>query len=138
VNLFADSSALVKRYLADEHSDNLDEVLQGATNLAVAVLCPPEIISALCRRRRERFITKAQYEAAKTALESDLADTTVIQIIDAVVLQTLRLLEAHPLRASEAIQVASALVWGADKFISADARQCAAAKASGLSVIRLY
>ena len=138
MNLFADSSALAKRYIADEHSDNLDKVLQGTTNLAVGVLCLPEIISALCRRRRERFITKAQYEASKAALESDLADTTVIQIIDDVVLQTLHLLEAHPLRASDAIQVASALVWAADKFVSADARQCAAAKASGLSVIRLY
>ncbi len=138
MNLFADSSALAKRYIADEHSDQLDEVLQGATNLAVSALCLPEIISALCRRRRERFITKAQYAAAKSALESDVADAAVIQIIDEVLLQGIRLLEAHLVRASDAIQISSALVWNADKFVSADARQCAAAKASGLDVIRLY
>jgi len=138
VNLFADSSALAKRYLADEQSERLDEVLQGATNLAVSVLCLPEIISALCRRRREGFVTKAQYEAVKSALESDFADTTVVQIIDEVALQSIRLLERHPLRASDAIQIASALVWRADNFASADARQCAAAKSSGLDVIRLY
>jgi uncharacterized protein len=137
VNLFADSSALAKRYIADEHSDELDDVLKVATNLAVSVLCLPEIISALCRRRRERFVSKTQYEAARNALEADVADATVVQIVDDVLVQSVRLLEAHSLRASDAIQISSALVWRADKFVSADARQCAAAKAAGLDIIRL-
>jgi hypothetical protein len=138
VNLFADSSALAKRYIVDEQSDELDEALKRATNLAVSVLCLPEIISALCRRRRERFITKSQYEAARSALESDLADTALIQVVDEVLLRSIRLLEAHPLRASDAIQIASALAWSADVFVSADARQCTAARTSGLDVIRLF
>jgi len=137
VNLFADSSALAKRYIADEQSDELEEALGHATNLAVSVLCPPEVISALCRRKRERFITKSQYEAARSALESDLADSALIQVVDEVLLRSIRLLEAHPLRASDAIHVASALAWNADMFVSADARQCTAARAAGLDVIRL-
>ena len=137
MNLFADSSALAKRYIADEQSDQLDEVLQRATSLAVSVLCLPEIISALCRRRRERFITRTQYAAAKTFLESDLADTAIVQIVHDVLLRSAILLEAHPLRASDAIQIASALAWRADAFVSADLRQCAAAKTAGLNVIRL-
>jgi predicted nucleic acid-binding protein len=138
VNLFADSSALAKRYIADEKSDDLDKILEGTTNLAVSVLCLPEIISALCRRRRERFLKVDQYTAAKSALASDLADAAIIQIVDEVLLDAVRLLELHPLRASDAIQIASANVWHADVFVSADARQCAAAKASsGLDVIRL-
>jgi uncharacterized protein len=137
VNLFADSSALAKRYLADEKSEDFDNILASATNLAVSVLCLPEIISALCRRRRERFVSAAQYAAAKSALEADLADAAVIQMIDEVLLRSLPLLESNPLRASDAIQISSALVWQADMFVSADARQCAAAKVSGLDVIRL-
>ena len=137
MNLFADSSALAKRYIADEQSDALDDVLQTATSLAVSVLCLPEMVSALCRRRRERFITKAQYEAVKRALQSDVSDAAVIQIVDEVLLRSIHLLEVHSLRASDAIHIASALVWNADKFISADARQCAAARALGLDVIRL-
>jgi uncharacterized protein len=137
VNLFADSSALAKRYIADEKSDDFDRVLERATNLAVSVLCLPEIISALCRRRRERVLTSSQYAAAKSALESDLGDATIIQLIDDVILGSVRLLESAPLRASDAIQISSALVWRADIFVSSDARQCAAAKASGLEVIRL-
>ena len=137
MNLFADSSALAKRYIADEESEQLDEVLRDATDLAVSVLCVPEIMSALCRRRRERGISKSQYEAAKAAVESDLQDIAVIQIVDEVLLESIRLLESHPLRTSDAIQIASAMVWRADQFVSSDTRQCAVAKASGLSVVRL-
>jgi len=137
MNLFADSSALAKRYIADETSDDFDALLLRAASLSVSVLCVPEIISALCRRRRERTLTPAQYAAAKGALESDLADATVIQITDEVLLASVRLLETNPLRSSDALQIASALAWHSDTFVSADARQCAAAKASGLSVIRL-
>jgi predicted nucleic acid-binding protein len=137
VNVFADSSALAKRYIEDEQSAQMDELLRHATNLAVSVLCLAEIISALCRRRRERFLKPAEYAAAKNALAVDLADATIIQITDEVLMEGIRLLESHPLRSSDAIQVSSALVWGADQFVSADARQCAAARASGLNVVRL-
>jgi predicted nucleic acid-binding protein len=137
VNLFADSSALAKRYIADEKSEELDILLQSSKSLAVSLLCLPEIISALCRRWRESFLTRSQYSAAKAALEADLADAAVIALIDEVLLQSIRLLESFPLRASDAIQISSALVWQADMFVSADARQCAAAKAAGLQVVAL-
>jgi predicted nucleic acid-binding protein len=137
LNLFADSSALAKRYIEDERSGALDELLSGASSLTVSVLCLPEIISAMCRHRRERFLTVAQYSMAKTSLESDISGMTVIQITDEVLAGSVRLLETHTLRSSDAIHLASALVWGADSFVSADARQCVAARSAGLEVVRL-
>ena len=137
VNVFADSSALAKRYIADEQSSEMDETLQHATNLAVSILCLMEIISALCRLRRERFLKPSEYAIAKNALQADLADAAIIQITDEVLIHSVRLLESHPLRSSDAIQVSSALVWGADLFVSSDARQCTAAQKSGLNVVQL-
>jgi predicted nucleic acid-binding protein len=137
MNCFADSSALAKRYVADEKSEDLEELLQNASSLAVSVLCLPEIISALCRRRREHFLTPSQYKAAKDALEADLIDASTIAVVDEVLLRSIVLLESFPLRASDAIHISSAILWQADLFVSADERQCAAAKASGLEVIRL-
>jgi uncharacterized protein len=137
VNLFTDSSALAKRYVADETSGKLDELLARADSLGVSVLCLPEIISGLCRRRRERFVSPAQYAAAKSALEADLEDATVIQLIDEVLLRSIQLLESNALRAADAIHIASALEWQADIFASADPRQCAAAKRSSLKVVQL-
>jgi uncharacterized protein len=137
MNLFVDSSALAKRYIADEMSGKLDELLGAARELSVSVLCLPEIISALCRRRRERFLTKTQYEAATRALDADLADAVVLQITDEVTLETIRLLESYPLRSADAVHVASARIWRVDLFVSADSRQSDAAKASGLEVVQL-
>jgi|SRR5579883_449554 len=137
MNLFADSSALAKRYIADEKSEDFDELLQDASSLAVSLICLPEIISALCRRQRERLLTPTQYKAAKAALEADLQDATVIAVVDEVLLRSIVLLESFPLRASDAIHISSALLWQADLFVSADERQCAAAKASGLKVLQL-
>ena len=137
MNLFADSSALAKRYIADEQSEDFDGLLKNTDSMAVSLLCLPEIISALCRRRRERFLTNSQYEAARAALEADLADATVIAMTDEVLIAGIELLESYPLRASDAIQISSALIWQADVFASADARQCSAAKSAGLEVIRL-
>lgn len=137
MNLFSDSSALAKRYIADEKSAALDELLRKSDSMGVSVLCLPEIVSALCRRRRERFLTKSEYTAARSALEVDLADATVIAMIDEVLIGSVSLLESYPLRASDAIQISSALAWRADLFVSADTRQCAAAKAAGLKVIQL-
>jgi predicted nucleic acid-binding protein len=70
-------------------------------------------------------------------LESDLGDATIIQITDEVALSCIRLLETSPLRSSDAIQIASALAWRSDVFVSADAKQCAAARSSGLTVVKL-
>jgi len=137
LNLFADSSALAKRYLEEEGSSRLDEILAEASSLTVSVLCLPEIVSALCRRRRERAITPAQYSQAKAALTNDVASMTIIQITDEVATASIRLLEHHALRASDAVQIASALAWGADAFTSADVQQCAAARLAGLRVVKL-
>jgi len=103
MNLFADSSTLAKRYIADETSDDFDALMLRATSLSASVLCVPEIILALCRRRQERTLTQAQYAAAKGALESDPANATVIQITDEVLLASVRLLETNPFRSSDAL-----------------------------------
>ncbi len=118
-------------------SEELDDLLQSANNVAVSVLCLAEIVSALCRRFRERFLTKSQYATAKAALESDLADSTVIAMADEVLLGGIRLLELFPLRTSDALQISSVLAWQAGVFVSADARQSSAAQAAGLKVAKL-
>ena len=54
LNVFFDSSALAKRYIEEKGSDQVQAILSSAAALAVSVICVPEIVSALCRLRRER------------------------------------------------------------------------------------
>jgi len=137
LNIFLDSSALAKRYVQEPGSDRLEEILFSASSLGVSVICLPEVVSALCRIRRERKLSQPQYLNAKQALFEDIDDTSVVNVTDQVVARAIELLERWPLRSSDSLHVASAAEWAADLFVSADARQCAAARAYGLQVEEL-
>jgi predicted nucleic acid-binding protein len=79
----------------------------------------------------------SQYLEAKRALLSDIADASVVAITDEVVARAVELLERWPLRSSDSLHIACAIGWSAQLFVSADGRQCAAAKAYGLRVEEL-
>jgi predicted nucleic acid-binding protein len=134
LNVFFDSSALAKRYVEEKGSDQVQTILSSASALAVSVICIPEIVSALCRRRRERKVSTKEYRNAKASVLSDIDDATVIGITDEVMARAVALLEQFPLRSADALHVACASAWSTDLFVSADDRQCAAARAHGLRV----
>jgi predicted nucleic acid-binding protein len=134
LNVFLDSSALAKRYVEEKGSDRVQAILSSASVLAVSVICVPEIVSALCRRRRERKLSTEEYRNAKGSVVSDMDDATVIGITEEVVAQAVALLERFPLRSADALHVACAAEWSTDLFLSADNRQCRAARAHGLKV----
>ena len=134
MNVFFDSSALAKRYIAETGSDRVEAILSSASALAVSVICIPEIVSALCRHRRERKLSVEEYRHIKAAVLSDIDDVTVIGITEEVIAQAVALLERFPLRSADALHIACASEWSTDLFVSADDRQCQAAKARRLRV----
>jgi len=134
LNVFLDSSALAKRYVEEKGSERVQAILSCASTLAVSVICIPEIVSALYRRRRERKLSTEEYQNAKASLLSDIDDATIIGITQEVIAQAVALLEQFSLRGADALHVACASEWSTDLFVSADNRQCAAARAHGLRI----
>ena len=134
MNVFLDSSALAKRYVQESGSARVDAILLAASSLGISMVSVPEVVSALCRRRRERKLSQQQYLKAKQALLNDLRDSSVVNVTDQVVARAVELLERWPLRSSDSLHVASAAEWAADLFVSADKTQCAAARGYGLRV----
>ena len=112
----------------------MDEILLAASSLGISMVSVPEVVSALCRRRRERKLSPQQYRIAKQALLNDLRDASVVNVTDQVVARAVELLERWPLRSSDSLHVASAAEWAADLFVSADQTQCVAARGYGLRV----
>jgi uncharacterized protein len=51
---FFDSSAYAKRFIEEHGSNDIDAICAKTTNLALSIICMPEIISALNRRLREK------------------------------------------------------------------------------------
>jgi len=135
VRLFLDTSALAKRYIAEQGSDKVLRLCREAEQLAVSVICLPELISALNRLVRERRLSRPQYRMLKRTLLDDLAGADLCELTSAVMRGVIQLLESNPVRAMDAIHVACAAAYGAEVFASADRRQLAAARKLKLRVV---
>ena len=131
---FFDSSGLAKRYIKERGSEKVEEILSSSTEVAVSLVCAPEVISALNRLRRQDLISAAQYISTKKALFEDISDISICNITIPIISAAIALIEKFPLRTLDALHVACAIEWQADLFISSDERQLSAAKSSGLRV----
>jgi predicted nucleic acid-binding protein len=134
VRVYCDASALAKRYVDEVGSQDLENMLRSATALGLSVITVTEVVSALCRRRRESTVSSHGYAMAKASLLADVVDADTIEVSEKVLTLAIGLLEDHMLRSSDALQIASALDWDAELLVSADRQQCTAARAAGLQV----
>ncbi len=132
---FFDSSAFAKGYVEEPGSEAVERELADATTVAVSVTLVPEVISAFCRLRRAGTWSPADYGRMKVFLLEDIAHVDVVQLHPDVVGLAVGLLERNDLRAADAVHVAAALAWRADRFVSADRRQLNAAEAEGLVTV---
>jgi len=136
--LYCDSSALLKLYLSEAGSDELNRIVEGRVDLLVPDLAVSEIVSALARRLRQGALTP---EAARRIQHAILGgiDSGVFQNVELTrdvhrraehFLLTLR---ETPLRAADALHLALATVARAASIASFDIRLTAAARAVGLA-----
>jgi predicted nucleic acid-binding protein len=112
--------------------------------LTVSALARVEIVSALQRRVRDGTINAADYPRHIADFDGLCAGAyRVIEVTDLVITHARTLLEAHPLRAYDALHLASALLANAALltagfpaliFLAADVRLLDAARAEGLAV----
>lgn len=135
---YLDASALAGRYVMERSSGNVEGILHDAASMGTSVLTVPEILSALCRRRREGALSPEAYEKAKEALMEDVADAFIVPLSPDVLKRASGLLEeTHEISTVDALHVGSALEWGAELFVSADSRQLAAASRCGIPTSRV-
>jgi predicted nucleic acid-binding protein len=132
MKLSVDSSAFAKRYVQEIGSEELERFLEDASELAFSVILVPEIISGLNRRLRERVLSIADYRAIKKQLMNDVSDAIALQITPSVIARSVKLLENNAIRTLDSLHLACAVEWKADLFVTANRRQCVAAKNSGL------
>jgi predicted nucleic acid-binding protein len=143
---YVDTSALVKRYVAEVGSAWVRRLLAHPAQYVIytAALAQAEVISALQRRVREGRLEVAQAQRLARRVTVHFAQRyQVIAITQAVVDQACVALQAHPLRASDAIHLACALAirriaheqgLPPPSFVVADAALLAAATAEGFTV----
>ena len=135
MRIFFDTSAFAKRYVREAGSDAVLALCDQAAELCLAAIAIPELVSAFCRLHRDGHLTPQQYTALKTGLFRDIVDIAICDLSPTVIHQTVMGLEQNRLRAMDAIHIGCAVALQVDTFVTADARQCDAARQAGLTVI---
>jgi uncharacterized protein len=137
--VFADTSALVKRYVPETGSTWVESWFAPASGTIVAIseLAILEILSALARRYREGSIPAAVFAQLQIDVRFHARWVyLVIPLEGTIIAAAGDLILRHPLRSLDAIHLASAqigaqLLGATPTFVSADGRLLAAATAEG-------
>ena len=106
---YFDSSALVKRYVAETGSGDVRALLDRATP-ATSRLSAVEIASALARRCREGHLSASLRDRLLGELDEDLESFYLVEVAPDVVRFASAMLKRNPLRAADAVHLASSLV----------------------------
>src|SRR5688572_18206761 len=143
---YADSSALVKRYVEELGSSWMAALTRpsAGNTIVTALVSGPEIVAALARQVRTGSMTLRDATAAIAAFRNQFqTEFEVAEISNEVIMRAMDLAERHGLRGYDAVQLACALVTR-DRlaarglptitFVSADSALNAAAAAEGLAV----
>src|SRR5262245_62023698 len=104
---FLDSSALIKRYIAEKGTNWIRSIAgrSAGNTLVVAQITYVEAISGTARRTREGAITSRTARAIRLVVERHLSrQYLVIGLSNSITSRAANLLENHPLRAYDAIQ----------------------------------
>lgn len=141
---FFDSSALVKRYVPETGTAWVRSIVDPKSRhtIFIAHVTQIELVSAAMRRSRDGSISIRTARAVRLVMDRHTSrQYSVIGLTSAVVSLAEHLLEIHPLRAYDSVQLASALesnrrlvLAGLNSltFVSSDSRLLSIATAEGL------
>lgn len=136
--LFCDTSALLKLFVQEEHTDAMHAAAAAADALAVSRLAWPECMSALARRAREAPRDASALAQTRQAFAARWADFVVVEVNQPLVELAGDYAEAFALRAYDSVQLASLqtlrLQSGEDvRFACFDSRLAKAAAVLGVA-----
>ncbi|HET9488568.1 MAG TPA: type II toxin-antitoxin system VapC family toxin [Methylomirabilota bacterium] len=137
---FWDTSALVPLVVVERQTPRVRRWMAEDDDVVVWTLARVELLSALARRRREAGAAPAALVAARRAILEVWERWSEVSALDLVRRQAERIVESHPLRAADALQIGAALVAAGDDpesltFVTLDANQAEAAGREGLLVL---
>ena len=142
-SVYLDTSALIKLYIEEEGTERIAGIVEEADDVRLVILdlTPIEARSAIRRREREGDIESADADWVLRQIEDNASSLFLVQPSTSAVLEeAARLIDRHPLRAYDALQLAGCLVLrdgmpGPVTFVCADTRLCDAARQERLEVL---
>jgi predicted nucleic acid-binding protein len=107
VILYLDTSSLAKIYVSEKGSDQVRALVARAAIVTTSRMAYPELRAALARRRRERTLRPAAFNAAKDAFEADWTRYVAVDVTPAICRDAGDLAERYRLRGFDSLHLAS-------------------------------
>ena len=109
--LYLDSSALVKRYVAEIGSSQVERITAQADIKGTAIISRAEVSAALGKAARMGTLTHAEASAALQAFRAEWPNLPRIALTEAVVARADEQAWEHGLRGYDAVHLATAIFW---------------------------
>lgn len=109
--LYLDASALVKRYVVEIGSVEVDQAISEAAVIGTGLISRAEVSAALAKAVRVGALEAKEAEAALLAFRKDWHDLVRVQVSEALVARADTLAWQHGLRGYDAMHLAAASLW---------------------------
>lgn len=138
--IFFDATAAAKRYFLEVGSDRVNALWSGRDEILSLTLLQCELVSALNRKRRERVVPHAAHRRIRKQMGEDAGKMQTVPINAELIERSLKVLDAHPLKALDSLYLAGALylqeaLRSPVLFVAADHQLLRAAQSEGLQVL---
>jgi uncharacterized protein len=116
--VYLDTSSLVKLYIEEEGSSQVDGLVKSSEVAATSIVAYAEARAAFARRYREKSFTPAEHDRIKTYFDKDWSSYLIMSLSGDMIRFAGDLAEKHVLRGFDSIHLASALTLGRELSIS--------------------
>lgn len=134
---FFDTSALIKRYVQEEGSNIVDNLMESADEIFISAITRIESISAARRLLEERSLSKSDFNVFKDNLASDFPFFTVVDFSEYIEKKAIELIEKYQIKTLDAIQLACCLAVkeDIDNLVTSDVKLARTASDVGIDTI---
>ena len=137
---YLDTSALVKRFVEEKGSERVAAIVLRGGPVATAKIAYAEVFAAFARRHREGAISQGRYARVRRNFAREWGAYVRIDLHHDVLTRARDLIRRHPLRAYDAVHLATALDLQAALgesvvFVAADGSLLQAAEHERLDIV---
>jgi predicted nucleic acid-binding protein len=120
MNVFIDTSTLVKKYINEEGTDALFKVLAKAKEIYVCELTYVEALNTFRRKFKNKEIAKVEYEQLVVNFNSDYNCFKVIGWSEQLINESIKMIDKHMLKTLDILQLSSAKISKCQAFLTSD------------------
>lgn len=111
MNLYIDTSALLKLFIQETYSDEIRRLVESADLVATGLITRAETAAGINRLTRMNLINQAECEAALNNFRKEWGDYHRILVTEQIVIRADFLTGQYSLRGYDAVHLACALTW---------------------------